>query len=999
MKYLYGISLIFILILVNCISIYSQGRIRGRITDSTSNVPLSYANVFVVGTSQGTATDKEGKYHINNLPVGEQTIRISYVGYNSKDIEVEIHENKTTELDAKISPKVLEGQEVVITSQALGQVAAINQQINANTIVNVVSEERIQELPDANAGESLGRLPGVSISRSGGEANKIVLRGFDEKFSTITVDGFRIASTEVNQSSIDLSTISQGSLAGIELYKALTPDKDADAIAGSVNFVTRVAPIKRLLRLDTKGSYNRLEESFGQYDFNLRYGERFFNNLLGVQANGSIERRIRSSESTNIDYNMNLDSLRDYEVENATLYYTNELRNRYGFTLLLDVATPDSGVIKLNTIFNKTSRDYLESNRNYPTISNTDILFGGRSRQQDIQVFNAFLKGTNNLFTLNFDWGAGFAESGSEDPFDYTLDFKEPSTIDSTGTPVSGMLPIPSTYRHGPIDKIISYALNNVSASYLYDAYDRYQKTGDKEQSAFLNVSKKYVLSDLFSGEVQAGGKFRSTTKMKDREEYISPYYLNGLSPYEKLSDGTVVLKDFSGTHFQNLLISGSSILATNFTESGHMERNIYDLYRLFPLINRDYLDAWRALNINGVTTQGGSTPEYARNTAVEADRYNINEQIRAAYLMNTFNFSRLVTFIAGVRVESENNKYQTKYSPQILSGFPSPQGQIKDTASTHQETIWMPNFHLLIRPFDFMNIRLAGYRAIARPDFDRRLPSYILRAAGTFYEDNSITLGNPALRDAKAWNYEANTSFFSNYIGLFSVSVFYKEVNDMFHTINGLTIAKSNDQEVLDSLGVPTSNPFTGNFQVQYQYNSNKPTKAWGFEIEHQINFWYLPGPLSHIILNYNLSFMRSETFITTTDVKTIYTPFPKNVTVIYERKQKLEGQPEFFGNISLGYDLPRFSVRLSLFHQGEYNKTFSVNGRSDVVTNAFTRLDAVLKMEVLQDHFFVMLSLNNITNTREGTTIVNRIQGWRLEDKTERYGLTADLSFRYSL
>ena len=48
---------------------------------------------------------------------------------------------------------------------------------------------------------------------------------------------------------IDLSTISQSSLAGIELYKALTSDKDADAIAGSVNLVT-----KKLRSIENKSS-------------------------------------------------------------------------------------------------------------------------------------------------------------------------------------------------------------------------------------------------------------------------------------------------------------------------------------------------------------------------------------------------------------------------------------------------------------------------------------------------------------------------------------------------------------------------------------------------------------------------------------------------------------------------------------------------------------------------------------------------------------------------
>jgi TonB-dependent receptor len=986
-----------VLIFLSFNTIFSQGKIKGLITDSTSHTPLSFANAFITGTSLGSSSDIEGDYIITGVPVGKHTVRVSYIGYKSKEFEVEVFENKTTLLDAQLAPEVLEGEEVVITSQALGQVSAINQQLNSNTIVNVVSEEKIQELPDANAGESIGRLPGVSITRSGGEANKIVLRGLDEKFSTITIDGLRIASTDENDRGIDLSTISQGSLAGIELYKALTPDKDADAIAGSVNLVTRKAPEKRLLRLDSKGGYNKLESSVRQYDFNLRYGERLFDNILGVQLNGNIENRIRSNEATNFDYE-DLDSLRDYGITNSTLYYTNEIRKRYGFGLILDINTPDSGSIKFNTVFNKTSRDYLASNRNYPTRSSTDILFGARSVKEDIQAFNSFLKGDNQLLTLNLEWGLAFAQSNSEDPYDYQLDLTEPN-LDSNGVQYSGMGSIPYDLRHGPVNEIIKYAFNNLSVSSLYDAYDRYQKILDKSHSAFLNISKKYTLSNFLSGEIKVGGKYRSNSKSKNKTEYISPYYLNGFSPYEKLPDGTVAQKNLAGTQFENLEFYGSSIIAENFTDLNPKDRNIYDLYRLFPLINRDYLEEWRTLNINGVTTQGGNTPEYARNSAVEADKYGITERISATYLMNTFNVGRLITFIVGLRVESENNDYSTRYSPLILSGFPSPQGEIRDTSSSHKETIWLPNFHLLVRPFDFMNIRFAGYRALARPDFDRRLPSYILRAAGTFYDNNSITLGNPDLKDAKAWNFEVNTSFFSNYIGLFSVSAFYKEVKDMFHTINGLEFAKANGQEILDSLGIPVTNPFVGDFQVQYQYNSDKPTKVWGFEIEHQVNFWYLPGVLSNIVLSYNFSFIRSETILTSTTVKTIYTPFPKNVTVIFDRKQKLEGQPEFLANVSLGYDFEGFSARVSLFHQGEYNRTFSVDGRRDVVVNAFTRLDLILKQEIIQDHFSATFSINNITNVQEGRTIINHDQGWRLEDTTERYGPTADLSLRFTL
>ncbi len=65
----------------------------------------------------------------------------------------------------------------VVTAQAYGQLKAINTQITSPIIKNVVSDEKIKELPDANAAEALSRLPGVSVYREGGEAVAINIRG------------------------------------------------------------------------------------------------------------------------------------------------------------------------------------------------------------------------------------------------------------------------------------------------------------------------------------------------------------------------------------------------------------------------------------------------------------------------------------------------------------------------------------------------------------------------------------------------------------------------------------------------------------------------------------------------------------------------------------------------------------------------------------------------------------------------------------------------------
>lgn len=245
-----GISkLIFpLLFLILSNELFAQATIQGVVLDSITKAPMVGGIVHLRGTALGANVDREGNYRITGVPAGTYSVRVSYIGYKNKELSVTVPQGskEIIKLNVLLSPDAVEGETIIVYGQQRGQQVAINQQISANTMVNVVSEEKIQELPDVNAAEVIGRMPGVSVQRSGGEANKIVLRGLSDKFGAITIDGVRIATTDANSRGVDLSTISQGSLAGIELYKALTPDKDADAIAGTVNLVTRKSTDRKI---------------------------------------------------------------------------------------------------------------------------------------------------------------------------------------------------------------------------------------------------------------------------------------------------------------------------------------------------------------------------------------------------------------------------------------------------------------------------------------------------------------------------------------------------------------------------------------------------------------------------------------------------------------------------------------------------------------------------------------------------------------------------------
>jgi len=255
--------------------------------------------------------------------------------------------------------------------------------------------------------------------------------------------------------------------------------------------------------------------SANQYDFAFHYGERFFNNFLGVQLAGNLEKRIRSNERINVDYNQTRIEP-DYFIDDFLLEFTDEIRKRDGFSVLLDLNTPDNGTIRINNVYGRTKRDYLWSTRDYPSNEGGDQsgnpVYDYRDREQEINTFNSSIRGDNKLLGLNLNWGLSLGQSESDFPFDYEAIFVEPS-----GMQASPML------RTGP-EQLISYAVNNFPNTSLYWAYNRSQRNFDKERTAFLDIARQYLLSNNISGEIKIGGKYKVKDRSNDRSEDFTPY-------------------------------------------------------------------------------------------------------------------------------------------------------------------------------------------------------------------------------------------------------------------------------------------------------------------------------------------------------------------------------------------------------------------------------------------------------------------------------------------
>src|SRR5690606_15207335 len=161
------------------------------------------------------------------------------------------------------------------------QAKALNAQKNNPNITNIVSADQVGRFPDANIGDAMKRIPGITMQNDQGEARNIIIRGLAPELNAVTMNGDRIPSAEGDNRRVQMDLIPSDMIQTIEVNKTLTPDMDADAIGGSVNLVTRAAPNGPRVSATLSGGFNPIR-SKPLYTGSLVLGNRFFNNRLGA---------------------------------------------------------------------------------------------------------------------------------------------------------------------------------------------------------------------------------------------------------------------------------------------------------------------------------------------------------------------------------------------------------------------------------------------------------------------------------------------------------------------------------------------------------------------------------------------------------------------------------------------------------------------------------------------------------------------------------------------
>jgi len=137
------------------------GKLAGKILDADTEEPLIGANIVILNTDLGSATNVEGEYFILNIIPGTYTVKVSYVGYGEKEIqEVRIVAGVTYELNVELNPGI-ELVEVIVTDKKLFEEKATN-------TVKVLDSDQITHLPVRGIEQLASLQAGVVIAEGSG---------------------------------------------------------------------------------------------------------------------------------------------------------------------------------------------------------------------------------------------------------------------------------------------------------------------------------------------------------------------------------------------------------------------------------------------------------------------------------------------------------------------------------------------------------------------------------------------------------------------------------------------------------------------------------------------------------------------------------------------------------------------------------------------------------------------------------------------------------------
>ena len=831
------------------VNVVKQGTIRGRIIDASKQT-LPGASIYIENLRTGVTSDVNGYYTFSNLNPGTYTIKISYVGYSPVEMKITIPAGKTLEKDVVLN-EGLELQEVVVGGAFQGQRRAINSQKNSLGITNVVSADQVGKFPDSNIGDALKRISGINVQYDQGEARFGQVRGTSADLSSVTINGNRIPSAEGDTRNVQLDLIPADMIQTIEVNKVVTPDMDGDAIGGSINLVTKNSPYKRTITATAGSGYNWISEK-AQLNLGFTYGDRFFNDKLGIMLSASYQNA--PSGSDDVEFVWDTDSkgticLTDYQIRQ---YYVTRERQSYSAAFDWDINANHKLFFKgifnnrndwenryrltlkdLNKDVNKKKEGAVADNKASVRLQTKAGSPNNRNARLERQRTMDFTLGGEHLFgKLSMDWNASYARASEERPNERYLRYelkKQNFDIDLSD--------IRRPYASAQAGSTL--ILNNNFS--LQELTEQQEDIVEKDLKFSMNF-KLPLVKGFYSNQLRFGAKVVDKSKDKDLEFY----------DYEPVDEKAFNSNSFSNTSEQN--------------RNGYMPG---EKYKAGTFISKEY--------VGGLDLNNSSLFNKTENPEELAGEYKARETVTAGYLRFDQNFGKKLSAMVGLRLENTHLKYNGRKLTLNDDGDPESLTVTPDVKDSYLNIL--PSVLLKYNVNEDFKIRGSFTETLSRPKYSALIPNVNINN-----KDSELTLGNPELKPTTSFNFDLSADYYFKSVGLVSIGIYYKDINDFIvtQTVRGYE--------------------YEGNSYDKFMQPRNAgDANLLGVEVGYQRDFGFIAPTLKCV------GFYGTYTY-THSKVNNFNFTGREN-----EKDLKLPGSPEHTANASLYFEKGGLNVRLS--------------------------------------------------------------------------------------
>ncbi|MDO9520781.1 MAG: TonB-dependent receptor [Pseudohongiella sp.] len=811
------------------------GSVQGRVVDSDTGLPLGGAIVRIPDAGLEVSTTPEGLFLIPVVPAGNHRVVVSFIGYPTQSDSVTVAAGDRVRADVAMSAGTyLDG--MTVTGYRGAQSRALSQQRASDNIVNIISADTLGDFPDVSVAESVGRIPGVAVTRFRGEAETAVIRGGNPAWTRVAVDGLNIPSAGGSRS-VQLGQLSSEVVSAIEITKAPTPDMDADAIGGTINIRSRGA-LTSSARVAGNASMGKSE--LGQRNNSeaaLSFAQVFdresgSHGVLASISQNRVDREMNNKESSFVQVNGEwmpdrlqtkaYDIKRDrsalelrYDFMNATednhffvsFARTNYVADEDRHTVIIrnrDANTYRAGSDNLAGVWNRTRMEQNWTDRH--TDNTQDILTIGGKREFNGVVwdYNAAYSTAENLtkpgrtgWTWRWDSTRPMAYDYNDPDFP-VLTFADTGEIPTVGGNIN---PNVFSFRHG------SNNLNNALA----------------EETAYQAQTKVEIPMSLAgnAGYWRFGAKYTERDRVNDSEQFI--------------------------------ITAGGPALASLLTDKP------INNFGKFPFGYRFNKDATNTVK-SGMTTTRNLASAFGND-------FEINEKVYAGFAMGVIDIN-LWRLIAGVRVENTHTDSQGFRSDDNWATIPIA------TQFSRSYTDYFPSLHAKYDVTENMVFRAAYSSGISRPSFSDMRPTVAVNE-----DSQSISASNLALAPSKSQAVDVMLEYYIQPIGVVSAGIFVKEVDDVhFGFSRNIVPGESFNGYVVGNDG----------WRLTETTNSGKSAQISGFELAWDQALTFLPGVLDGLGVFANYTYTKSEAYLPGTNQKTPLGAQPEdtvNLALYYEK------------------------------------------------------------------------------------------------------------------